>query len=96
MNEGVPAFTAVDHAMMAQALRLAERGAYTTKPNPMVGCVIAQGETVVGEGCTGAPAARTPKFSRWKRPANTRVAPPPTSRSNPARTPAAPGRAPTR
>ena len=50
VNEGAPAFTAVDHAMMAQALRLAERGAYTTKPNPMVGCVIAQGETVVGEG----------------------------------------------
>ncbi len=50
VNEGTPAFTAVDHAMMAQALRLAERGAYTTKPNPMVGCVIAQGEAVVGEG----------------------------------------------
>ena len=45
-----PAFTATDHAMMARALRLAERGAYTTKPNPMVGCVIAQGEAVVGEG----------------------------------------------
>lgn len=44
------AFTANDHAMMARALRLAERGAYTTKPNPMVGCVIAQGEEVVGEG----------------------------------------------
>ena len=37
-----PAFTAIDHAMMARALRLAERGAYTTRPNPMVGCVIAQ------------------------------------------------------
>jgi len=36
--------------MMAQALRLAERAAYTTKPNPMVGCVIAQGERIVGEG----------------------------------------------
>jgi len=45
-----PAFTALDHAMMAQALRLAERAAYTTKPNPMVGCVIAHGEDVVGEG----------------------------------------------
>ncbi|TDK20641.1 bifunctional diaminohydroxyphosphoribosylaminopyrimidine deaminase/5-amino-6-(5-phosphoribosylamino)uracil reductase RibD [Luteimonas aestuarii] len=43
-------FTATDHAMMARALRLAERGAYTTKPNPMVGCVIARGEEVVGEG----------------------------------------------
>ncbi|UNK48937.1 bifunctional diaminohydroxyphosphoribosylaminopyrimidine deaminase/5-amino-6-(5-phosphoribosylamino)uracil reductase RibD [Lysobacter sp. S4-A87] len=44
------AFTATDHAMMAQALRLAERGAYTTKPNPMVGCVIAHGDEIVGEG----------------------------------------------
>ncbi|WP_460758742.1 bifunctional diaminohydroxyphosphoribosylaminopyrimidine deaminase/5-amino-6-(5-phosphoribosylamino)uracil reductase RibD [Lysobacter fragariae] len=36
--------------MMARALRLAERGAYTTRPNPMVGCVIAQGDAIVGEG----------------------------------------------
>ncbi|MFT4179219.1 MAG: bifunctional diaminohydroxyphosphoribosylaminopyrimidine deaminase/5-amino-6-(5-phosphoribosylamino)uracil reductase RibD [Thermomonas sp.] len=35
---------------MTRALRLAERGAYTTRPNPMVGCVIAHGEDVVGEG----------------------------------------------
>ena len=43
-------FTAIDHAMMAHALRLAERGAYTTKPNPMVGCVVAHADQVVGEG----------------------------------------------
>ena len=43
-------FSAIDHAMMARALRLAERGAYTTRPNPMVGCVLAHGEEVVGEG----------------------------------------------
>lgn len=43
-------FSAVDHALMARALRLAERGAYTTRPNPMVGCVIARGEQVLGEG----------------------------------------------
>ena len=43
-------FTATDHAMMARALRLAERGAFTTKPNPMVGCVVARGDEVVGEG----------------------------------------------
>lgn len=35
---------------MAHALRLAARGAYTTKPNPMVGCVLAHGERVVGSG----------------------------------------------
>lgn len=45
-----PVFSAIDHAHMAQALRLAERGLYTTRPNPAVGCVLAQGETVVGEG----------------------------------------------
>ena len=43
-------WTAVDHAMMARALQLAERGAYTTKPNPMVGCVIARKDKIVGEG----------------------------------------------
>ncbi len=43
-------FTALDHALMARALRLAERGRYTARPNPVVGCVIAQGDTVVGEG----------------------------------------------
>jgi len=43
-------FSPADHALMSQALRLAERAAYTAKPNPMVGCVIAHGEEVVGEG----------------------------------------------
>lgn len=43
-------FSAADHALMARALRLAERGAYTTRPNPMVGCVIARDGVVVGEG----------------------------------------------
>jgi diaminohydroxyphosphoribosylaminopyrimidine deaminase/5-amino-6-(5-phosphoribosylamino)uracil reductase len=46
----VPAYSAIDHAHMAQALRLAERGLYTTQPNPRVGCVIAHGDEVVGEG----------------------------------------------
>ena len=35
---------------MAQALRLAERGLYSTTPNPRVGCVIVKGGEVVGEG----------------------------------------------
>lgn len=43
-------FTATDHLMMTRALRLAERGAYTTRPNPMVGCVIVDGDKVIGEG----------------------------------------------
>ena len=36
--------------MMRRALALAERGLYTTTPNPRVGCVITQGERIVGEG----------------------------------------------
>lgn len=43
-------FSSTDHVLMARALRLAERGAYTTRPNPMVGCVMAHGDEVVGEG----------------------------------------------
>lgn len=43
-------FSAADHAHMARALRLAEIGLYTTQPNPRVGCVIAHGEDVDGEG----------------------------------------------
>ncbi|HJR14140.1 MAG TPA: bifunctional diaminohydroxyphosphoribosylaminopyrimidine deaminase/5-amino-6-(5-phosphoribosylamino)uracil reductase RibD [Rhodanobacteraceae bacterium] len=35
---------------MARALRLAERGLNTTQPNPRVGCVIAHGDEIVGEG----------------------------------------------
>lgn len=36
--------------MMARALELAGKGLYTTTPNPRVGCVLVQGEAVVGEG----------------------------------------------
>ncbi len=35
---------------MAQALRLAEKGLYTTTPNPRVGCVIVRDGKVVGSG----------------------------------------------
>ena len=35
---------------MRRALALAEKGLYTTTPNPRVGCVITRGETVVAEG----------------------------------------------
>ena len=43
-------FSATDYATMAQALRLAERGLYTTTPNPRVGCVLVKEGRVVGEG----------------------------------------------
>jgi diaminohydroxyphosphoribosylaminopyrimidine deaminase/5-amino-6-(5-phosphoribosylamino)uracil reductase len=42
--------TTTDRAHMARALALAERGLFTTTPNPRVGCVIARGETVIAEG----------------------------------------------
>jgi diaminohydroxyphosphoribosylaminopyrimidine deaminase/5-amino-6-(5-phosphoribosylamino)uracil reductase len=54
------AFSAFDHSMMRRALALAEKGLYTATPNPRVGCVLVQGEQVVGEGWherTGAPHA---------------------------------------
>jgi diaminohydroxyphosphoribosylaminopyrimidine deaminase / 5-amino-6-(5-phosphoribosylamino)uracil reductase len=43
-------FSAFDEAMMRRALALAEKGLFTTTPNPRVGCVITQGETVVAQG----------------------------------------------
>ncbi len=44
------AFSRNDSAHMARALRLAEQGKYTARPNPMVGCVIVKGDNIVGEG----------------------------------------------
>nr|MBA2690434.1 bifunctional diaminohydroxyphosphoribosylaminopyrimidine deaminase/5-amino-6-(5-phosphoribosylamino)uracil reductase RibD [Burkholderiales bacterium] len=44
------AFSAADHAFMSRALRLAEKGLFTTSPNPRVGCVMAKGGKIVGEG----------------------------------------------
>jgi diaminohydroxyphosphoribosylaminopyrimidine deaminase/5-amino-6-(5-phosphoribosylamino)uracil reductase len=46
----VSVFSEFDRAMMARALALAEKGLYTATPNPRVGCVVTQGEKVVGEG----------------------------------------------
>lgn len=41
---------ALDRHHMTRALELARLGLYSTDPNPRVGCVIAHGERVVGEG----------------------------------------------
>lgn len=43
-------FSAEDHAFMSRALALAARGRDTSTPNPNVGCVIAKGGRIVGEG----------------------------------------------
>jgi diaminohydroxyphosphoribosylaminopyrimidine deaminase/5-amino-6-(5-phosphoribosylamino)uracil reductase len=45
-----PPFSDIDERHMRLALALAERGLFTTQPNPRVGCVVARGETIVGEG----------------------------------------------
>ena len=43
-------FSAADYAYMAQAIQLAEKGLYSTSPNPRVGCVIVRNGQVVGTG----------------------------------------------
>ncbi|HZT00982.1 MAG TPA: bifunctional diaminohydroxyphosphoribosylaminopyrimidine deaminase/5-amino-6-(5-phosphoribosylamino)uracil reductase RibD [Steroidobacteraceae bacterium] len=43
-------FSDFDYRAMARAVALAARGLETTDPNPRVGCVIARGEEIVGEG----------------------------------------------
>lgn len=43
-------FSAADYAFMSHALRLAERGLYSTTPNPRVGCVIVRDEKIAGCG----------------------------------------------
>jgi len=42
--------TAIDAHYMARAIQLAERGRYTTTPNPCVGAVLVANEKIVGEG----------------------------------------------
>lgn len=49
-----------DAALMARALRLAERGRYSTHPNPCIGCVIVKDGNIVAEAWhrrTGEPHA---------------------------------------
>ncbi|WP_417707485.1 bifunctional diaminohydroxyphosphoribosylaminopyrimidine deaminase/5-amino-6-(5-phosphoribosylamino)uracil reductase RibD [Rheinheimera aquimaris] len=43
-------FSASDTAHMAEALRLAELGRYTTSPNPNVGALLVKDEQVIGRG----------------------------------------------
>jgi diaminohydroxyphosphoribosylaminopyrimidine deaminase/5-amino-6-(5-phosphoribosylamino)uracil reductase len=43
-------FSAADGEFMRQALALAERGLYTTTPNPRVGCLVVKDGAVVGAG----------------------------------------------
>jgi diaminohydroxyphosphoribosylaminopyrimidine deaminase/5-amino-6-(5-phosphoribosylamino)uracil reductase len=43
-------FSAFDERMMQRAIELAALGRHTTPPNPSVGCIVTQGERIVGEG----------------------------------------------
>ena len=43
-------FSADDYRYMARALKLAEKGRYTTHPNPRVGCVLVKNHRIIGEG----------------------------------------------
>jgi diaminohydroxyphosphoribosylaminopyrimidine deaminase/5-amino-6-(5-phosphoribosylamino)uracil reductase len=45
-----PRFNDADFAHMRRALELAERGLFTTTPNPRVGCVLVRDGAVLGEG----------------------------------------------
>ena len=46
----MPEWSAADREWMSRALMLAERGVYTTEPNPRVGCVLVADGRIVGEG----------------------------------------------
>lgn len=43
-------FTSLDYQTMAHAIKLAQKGRYTTSPNPRVGCVLLNQGKIVGEG----------------------------------------------
>lgn len=43
-------YNSIDYQLMLRAIEMAKSGMFTTAPNPNVGCVIAHGEEIVGEG----------------------------------------------
>jgi diaminohydroxyphosphoribosylaminopyrimidine deaminase / 5-amino-6-(5-phosphoribosylamino)uracil reductase len=60
MTDAASVWSEADQQFMARAFELAQRGLYTTDPNPRVGCLLVRGGVVVGEGwhqCAGGPHA---------------------------------------
>ncbi|MEO9483366.1 MAG: bifunctional diaminohydroxyphosphoribosylaminopyrimidine deaminase/5-amino-6-(5-phosphoribosylamino)uracil reductase RibD [Ekhidna sp.] len=58
-----------DRRYMKRALELAEKGRGSVSPNPMVGCVVVHGNTIIGEGFTspyGGPHAEVNAISSVK------------------------------
>ena len=43
-------YSIADREYMAEAIRLANKGRYTTSPNPRVGCVLVNNDKIVGRG----------------------------------------------
>jgi diaminohydroxyphosphoribosylaminopyrimidine deaminase/5-amino-6-(5-phosphoribosylamino)uracil reductase len=41
---------ACDQEYMAKAIQLAQKGLYTTSPNPRVGCILVKSDTIIGQG----------------------------------------------
>lgn len=50
MSKASSGITSTDIQYMSRALQLAEKGLFTTEPNPRVGCVIVNNGEIVGEG----------------------------------------------
>ena len=53
-------FAAADHEFMGKALQLAERGLFTTTPNPRVGCLVVKDGTVIATGSPPLPKGASP------------------------------------
>lgn len=75
-----------DEIYMARAMKLAQRGRFTTHPNPNVGCVIVKDGEIVGRVSTTVLASRMLRFMPCAWPVRRRAALPPTSRWSPAAT----------
>ena len=43
-------FTSQDYIFMSQAIKLASKGQFTVRSNPLVGCVLVKNNQVIGKG----------------------------------------------